>query len=103
MLQYAVKRVCSLLGSAGQNADDKRLSPQQVDLLEGVKTFAMNSRIGLDSMLTRPAGMRQPCTPNEVQELFGKSEINGSSLAGLCSGYEGVNSVSLLQRSLEKL
>lgn len=101
MLQYSVKRVCSLL-VAGQG-DDKRLNPMQVDLVEGMKTFALNGKMLLLSVLTSPAGMRKASLQDEVHELLTKSEMCGSALAGLCAGHEGSSAVNLLQRSLENL
>ncbi len=101
MLQYSVKRVCSLL-VAGQG-DDKRLNPLQVELVEGMKTFASNGKMLLLSVLTSPAGMCEASLPDEVHELLIKSEMCGSALAGLCAGHEGSSAVNLLQRSLENL
>jgi hypothetical protein len=101
MLQYAVKRVCSLLVT-GQG-DEKRLNPLQVELVEGMKTFALRSKLLLVSVLTSSVGMRKAMMAHEVHEMLAKSEICGSMLAGLCTGHESSSAVNLLQRSLEKV
>ena len=101
MLQYAVKRVSSEVMSS--QGDAKRPSPLQVDLIEGMKAFALNSKLLLMSSLTRPAGIRTPMKPHEVLDLLSKSEVSGSVLSGLCEGDESLGTISLLQRSLEQL
>ena len=101
MLQYAVKRVSSEVMSS--QGDAKRPSPLQVDLIEGMKAFALNSKLLLMSSLTRPSGIRTPMKPHEVLDLLSKSEVSGSVLSGLCEGDESLGTISLLQRSLEQL
>ena len=71
ILAYSVTRVCSLLAMNNQ----KRLDPQQVDLLEGMKCVAFES----------------------------KSGSNISALVDLCSGSGGSMAVELLKSSLMQL
>ena len=75
ILAYAVRRVCSLLATNNQ----KRLDPVQVDLLEGMKCFAFESK-SLDG-----------------------SGANILPLVDLCSGSGGSVAVELLKSSLMQL
>ena len=101
MLHYAVPRVCSLLVSA--QSDEKRLNPLQVDLIEGMKSFALKSKLLLVSGLTSTVGMRKALTVYEAHQMLTKAEITGSMLSELCVGQESSTAVNLLQRSLKKI
>ena len=101
MLQYAVTRVCQILAAQGETDQKKKLSPAQVDLVEGVKNFTSSSYTFMQSMLVQGEKMGKAFANDEIQDMLAKSETSGPKLAFICSAYGGNIAVDLLQRSLE--
>jgi hypothetical protein len=106
LLQYAVVRVCSLLASLGGGVANpkKKLTPLQVDLAEGVKTFAASCHSMLPSLLlSQPDKNGKALLQDDVFQMLENSESSGRKLASLCAGYSGGPAVDIVQRSLENL
>jgi len=97
VLQYTVKRVCTLL--VALQTDERRLNPPQVDLLEGMKKLASSGKAMLISFLAKETDETKGSPLHEVFTRISASQISNSALAGLCTGYETNNGVSLLRRS----
>jgi len=97
LLSYCVRRVCTLL--TGKDTGANRLSPEQVDLVEGVKYIAARTRSVYLSTLAKEKSE----TDDDVdfRELFSQSGAAGPNLSLHCSG--GGASVELLNRILMQL
>jgi hypothetical protein len=105
LLQYAVVRVCSLLASLGGGENPKKkLTPLQVDLAEGVKTFAASCHSMLPSLLlSQPDKNGKALLQDDVFQMLENSESSGRKLASLCAGYSGGGAVDIVRRSLQNL
>jgi hypothetical protein len=94
IVQYMTKRVCSLL----QQADDgkKKLTPDMIDLVEGLKQCVLATKILVMSKLTEGGS----CTEKEGHDLWSSSSICGSRLASVAAKEGSGHAVETLTASL---
>ena len=99
ILQYAIPRVCDLLATT--QGGENKMTPIQVDLVEGVKSLVFASKMCLFLMLTKSSGIRRAFLNNEVDDIMAKSGISGASLVGLCTDGQGSAAIGVLKKTLE--
>ena len=96
LLSYSVQRVGTLLQKAVSNEEKpNKLTPGQVDLIEGFKRVVMNCYELYYEMATGS-------TSAALQEALGESSVAGSSLASLLDTADGMGS-DVLRQALEKM
>jgi hypothetical protein len=96
LLSYSVQRVGSLLQKTASNEEKpNKLTPGQVDLIEGFKRVVMNCYELYYEMAT-------DSTSAALQETLGESSVAGSSLASFLDAADGMGSDALRQ-ALEKM
>lgn len=99
LLSYAVQRVCSLLAQHAR--DTKKLSPREVDLLEGMKLVLLWTKTAFALGFGRGPGTNG--NGIDAKEIFALSGIAGPKLAALCSSGGKQGSVELLRANLERM
>lgn len=94
IVQYMTKRVVSLL----QQADDgkKKLTPDTVDLLEGLKQCVLATKTLVMSKLSE----EKACTEKDAHDLWANSSICGSSLASVATQQGSGYAIETLTASL---
>ena len=100
LVAYAVRRACQLLIRADSGSN--KLSPIQVDLIEGSKALALLCRIELYDAMETPVGIPS----DKIEDALAESWMAGKSLASLCSGDtvgSGAYSIDLMMRMLQRL
>jgi hypothetical protein len=97
LLSYSVRRVGTLLNISSQEVTKgNKLTPEQVDLVEGFKFIVAESRALYLSLL------RDGSTPGvALQDAWAESAVGGPSLASLLD--MGGPSVELLRRILDRM
>ena len=101
-MQYAVGRICGMLSSSTSEEQKKKLTPVQVDLIEGVKVAAVSCHTALRAVLTQDENSGgKTLTQDDVHQLIEQSDLNGKKLASQCTG--SVPAIELVRRSLENL
>jgi hypothetical protein len=101
LLHYTIRRVCCILISISTlDAKQKKLTPDQVDLVEGLKYLIVDT---YSIVLGCAQGSHMSRT--ELKSLLAESSISATKLVASISEHNGVGGAALdiLRRSLQRL
>jgi hypothetical protein len=103
LLEYVVRRACVLYSAYQNDANRRKIAPEQVDLLEGTKRIVAVSHVFYSRQIQTSDDNNLRMLSSAMIEALEESAVSGQRLAQLCSGRDGLAPVENLRRILERI
>jgi hypothetical protein len=100
LLSSAVDRVCELLKSGARHEPSRKLTPREVDLVEGLKLFMLGSKAAVLAVL-KTGGDGVSLTERNARAVWEENGLSGTNLAANCRGMMTCTAVESLVAVLE--
>ena len=100
LLDYVVRRVCTLLVEQADHQSGNKLKPKEVDLVEGVKSCLRSTHALCFSELRKSNENESGVSEREIKDCLSQSALAGWKLSGVCQEFGSSHAVNVLSNCL---